>query len=404
MLLAFSYQPLSKDEAQDTKLDQLPIPVIANTVHPIPNVSEVSIFSEDFTGTTFPPTGWTQIQTNTGNNGLYNCYWSRFTTPDYVVRSNPASAGLWWSYNNQDEWLITPEISLTGSTTNQYYLRYWYYGFCGSSDSDHYYTKIITATGDTNILYDLSEQDRGWNRYEEPVYIDLSSYAGQTVKIVWQVEDGPADHGISYIWFIDDIEIGHPELHDMGVASLLEIKSVPLVIGETDSFEIRVYNFGTGYQSDVQVMMTANDIAVDSTTVSLSAFSYEDVSLVWTPANSGDYTLKFFTQLALDEDALNDTVFKSITVCPEYHDVPYSKDFNEDWGTFGNNPPFCGWQVIDNGTENPKKWNRNDWFKGGTVNPSREVAAVRYAPREHQDEWLISPRINCSEADSLRSS
>jgi len=93
-------------------------------------------------------------------------------------------------------------------------------------------------------------------------------------------------------------------------------------------------------------------------------------------------------------------VFKSITVCPEYHDVPYSKDFNEDWGTFGNNPPFCGWQIIDNGTENPKKWNRNDWFKGATVNPSREVAAVRYAPREHQDEWLISPRINCSEADS----
>ena len=400
MLLAFSYQPLSKSEAQDTKLDQQPIPVFAKTDHPTPISAKITMFSEDFTNDTFPRTGWTRIQTNTGNNGVYNCYWSRFTSPEYVVRTYPASAGLWWSYNKQDEWLITPEISLTGSTTDNYYLRYWYYGFCGSSDSDHYYTKIITSTGDTNILYDLSTQDRGWNRYEEPVYLDLSFYAGQTVKIAWQVEDGPVDHGISYIWFIDDIKIGRPELNDMGVLSLREIKTVPLVIGETDTFKIRVCNFGTAPQIDVQVMMTANDVAIDSAFVSINSFNYEDIELVWTPENAGDYTLKFFTQLSGDDDATNDTVFKSIAVCPEYHDVPYSKNFNEDWGTFGNNPPFCGWQIIDNGNEIVKRWNRNDWFKGAIAIPAREVAAVRYAPREHQDEWLISPRINCSEADS----
>jgi len=396
---ALQYQPLSKSEAQDIKLDQQPIPVFSTPIHPTPISVKSTLFSEDFTNTTFPPTGWTIIQTNTGNNGAYNCFWSRFTSPEYVVRTNPASAGLWWSYNKQDEWLITPDIVLIGSATDNYYLRYWYYGFCGSSDSDHYYTKVITAT-DTTVLYDLSEQSRGWNRYEEPIVIDLSAYAGQTIKIAWHVEDGPADHGVSYVWFIDDIEVGRPETNDMGVSSLIEIKTVPLVIGEIDTFKIRVSNFGTDPQTGVQVMMTANDVAVDSASVSINAFNYEDIALVWTPDNSGDYVLKFFTQLSADEDATNDTVFKAITVCPEYHDVPYFKNFNEDWGPFGNNPPFCGWQIIDNGDELVKKWNRNDWFKGSTVNPSREVAAVRYSPREHQDEWLISPRINCSEADT----
>ncbi|MEO0084502.1 MAG: choice-of-anchor J domain-containing protein [candidate division WOR-3 bacterium] len=398
---AYNYQPLSKDEAEETKFDQQPLPVFPTTPHPKSNSVRSILFAEDFTSTTFPPSGWTRIQTNTGNNGVYNCFWDRFTTPEYVVRTLPASAGLWWSYNEQNEWLITPEITLTGSATNQYYLRYWYYGFCGSSDSDHYYTKIITASGDTNLLYDLSAQERGWNRYEEPVYIDLSAYAEQTIKIAWQVEDGPANHGISYVWFIDDIEVGKPEINDMGVASLLEIKSLPLVVGETDTFKIRVYNFGSTCQESVQVIMSANNDPIDSVMIdSIDAFDFIDLEFKWTLTNAGNYLIKFFTQLVGDEDATNDTVYKSVIVCPEYHDVPYAKDFNEDWGTFGNNPPFCGWQIIDNGDEPIKRWNRNDWFKGVIAIPYREVAAVRYAPREHQDEWLISPRINCSEADS----
>ncbi|MCX8015303.1 MAG: choice-of-anchor J domain-containing protein, partial [candidate division WOR-3 bacterium] len=349
---ALYYQPLSKSEANEMKLDQQPFPVFVRAEPLKLNSNRAVIFTEDFTDATFPPTGWTRIQTNTGNNGVYNCFWDRFTTPGYVVRTSPAAAGLWWSYNEQNEWLISPEISLTGSATNQYYLRYWYYGFCGSSDSDHYYTKIITASGDTNLLYDLSVQERGWNRYEEPVYIDLSDYANQTIKIAWQVEDGPANHGIGYVWFIDDIEIGKPEINDVGVASLLEIKSLPLVVGETDTFKIRVYNFGATRQEDVPIIMTANDVAIDSVMIdSIDAFDYQDVSLIWNLTNAGNYIVKFFTRLAGDEDATNDTVYKSIIVCPEYHDVPYFKDFNEDWGTFGNNPPFCGWQIIDNGDE-----------------------------------------------------
>jgi hypothetical protein len=394
---ALAYQPLSKTEAMDTKLSNQPIPVIPKTQHPDIISTKTTLLSENFSNVTFPPTGWNVIQTNTGTQGSYPCYWSRFTEPGYAVRTEPASAGLWWSYAKQEEWLITPEVILTGSATNNYYLRYWYYGYCGSPDSDHYYTKITTDGGSTwTTLYDLSEHADGWNRYNEPVLIDLSAYAGQTIKIAWYAEDGPADHGITYVWFIDDVEIGYPFIDDVGVSNLLAINSIPLVVGDPDTFYIRLGNFGTNAQIDVPVMMTANGDEVDSLVATIPALGYFDTMLVWTPVSNGDYTLKFFTQLSTDQDMFNDTVQKCITVCPEFHSIPYFKDFDEDWGPFGNNPPFCGWEIIDNGDESIPRWNRNDWFHGNINIPARSVATVRYSPKEHQDEWLISPRLDCS--------
>ncbi len=392
------YQPLSKNESPNARYEQQPNITYTAKNNPAPASNRDNIiFSESFTETTFPPTDWSVVQNNTGTQGGYNCYWSRFTEPGYLVHSNPAAAGLWWSYGHQDEWLITSEINLTGSLTNNYYLRYWTYGFFGSNDSDHYYTKISTDGGVTwTTLFDLSEQPVGWNRYEEPVVIDLSAYADSSVKIAWQMQDGPAGRGASYVWFVDDVAVSYPYATDMGVANLLDRKPIPMVVGETDTFFVRVCNFGTDAQNDVSVKMAANDVLVNSTTVSITGLEFTDISFTWTPAVSGDYTVKFFTELTDDEDMTNDTLVKSITICPEFHPIPYSKDFNEDWGPFGNNPPFCGWRIIDNGDEAVKKWNRNDWFKGYMTNPSREVAVVRYAPREHQDEWLISPRLNCS--------
>ncbi|MEO0091173.1 MAG: choice-of-anchor J domain-containing protein [candidate division WOR-3 bacterium] len=378
--------------AGDNQISEVLIPRKPLSAKPF---TRTVLFFEDFSSTTFPPTDWDTIQTNNGING-YPGYWHRTEVAQYV-RTEPASAGIWWSYGHQDEWLITPEITLTGSPTNNYYLRWWFYGFCGSPDSDHYYTKISTDGGNSwTVLYDLSEQTGGWNRYDEPVEIDLSAYADSTILIAWHADDPPAGNGMTYCWFIDDIEIGYPYANDMAVTNLLEIQTIPVVVNDLDTFKIRVRNSGTNAQANVQVMMTADGIPVDSVLVSVPAMSCLDTILCWMPTSSGEVTLKFFTQLSTDENPANDTLTRQITVCPEYHTAPYYKDFNEDWGPFGNNPPFCGWQIIDNGNENPKRWNRNDWFHVYLAYPSRSCAGVRYSPRELQDEWLISPRIDCS--------
>ncbi|MDW7988283.1 MAG: choice-of-anchor J domain-containing protein [candidate division WOR-3 bacterium] len=356
------------------------------------------IFAENFTGSEFPPQGWQVISTNNGYTGTNPCFWSRFTSPSYLIHSLPAACGLWWSYQTQNEWLISSEITLSGGADNRYYLRFWTYGYLGSADSDHYYVKISTDGGASwNILYDLSAQLRGWNRYEEPIYIDLSAYANQTIKLAWHADDGPINQGLSYVWFIDDIEVGTPFEHDVGVLSLLNIKYLPLLQSQPDTFCIRVFNFGLSDEPNVIVKMTANDNLISELTLALGALSYKDTFFVWIPADSGNFTVKFFTELLEDQDNGNDTIRILVDAGPQYYSVPYSKDFNEDWGPLGNNPPHGGWEIIDRGSENPKRWNRNDWFKGYLASVNREVAMVRYQPIEYQDEWLISPRIDCSQ-------
>jgi uncharacterized membrane protein len=396
-LFALPYQSPSKYDV-DNRFNHDPFPHVFNK-HFLQSSSAKNsvIFAEDFSGLTFPPTNWSRTVTNAGTTGVYPCFWDLFDTLDYFY-SAPAAAGLWWSYAHQDEWLITPEITLTGSSTNRYYLKYWYYGHHGPNDSAHYYTKISTDNGSTwTDLFDLTNQMIvGWNRYVEPLELDLSAYANQTVKIAWHATDGSADAGIPFAWMIDDIEVSFPFDNDMGVALLNAIQTVPVVVNDPDTFFLTVRNYGTSPQTNVPVVMTVDDIVIDQVNISVDTLGAVDTFLVWTPSIAGDYTMKFFTQLATDQDLTNDTLFKEITVCPEFHTIPYVKDFNEDWGTFGDNPPFCGWSIIDLGSENPKEWNQNDWFHAHAGTPSRSVAAVKYNPAEHQNEWLISPRLDCS--------
>jgi hypothetical protein len=389
-----NYCPLAKQEFAPSRLKDEEVLIFnAEKTSKYTSLPTV-IFAENFTTSDFPPAGWELRQVNNDSIGNNPCFWSRFTS---YFRSNPAACGLWWSYNPQDEWLISPPVSLTGSPTGYYYLRFWTYGYLGSPDSDHYYVKVSTDDGNNwEVVYDLSSESRGWNRYEEPIYIDLSTYAGQTIRIAWHADDGPANQGLNYVWFIDDIELGAPFEHDVGVAQLLEIKYRPLRVNEQDTFYLRISNFGGNDEFGISLKMMANDGLISELIVAINALSHLDTFFVWTPLDPGEYILKFFTELLGDQDNANDTLYLSAAVANEYYSIPYNKDFNEDWGPFGNNPPTDGWEIRDYGDETPKRWNRNDWFRGYLATLGRIGAVVRFQPVERQNEWLISPRFDCS--------
>lgn len=159
------------------------------------------LLSEGFEGA-WPPPGWTMIQNSTDNTHPIPCWWSQTS---YSVHSGAYAAGLWWSYYYQDEWLITPEITLAGACT----LSFWTYGWEGSTYGDHYYVKVSTDGGTSwTAVFDLSTLPGGtWNQWAYPYYIDLSAYSGQDVKIAWHAEDPPSNDGIWYLWIIDDITL-----------------------------------------------------------------------------------------------------------------------------------------------------------------------------------------------------
>ncbi len=177
-----------------------------------PDANAIEV-TESFESTTFPPADWTQTITNTGpanTSGVYPT-WCRFGA--ITISGQPATptdgsyqAGLWWDYNHQDEWLITPDFNCPPGA----YLRFDSYVFLGSTNADHYYIKVTTDNGNNwTVLWDASAQTGGWNYYASPITVPLDSYGGMQIKLAFNAVDGPNNDGLWYVWFIDDIYIGN---------------------------------------------------------------------------------------------------------------------------------------------------------------------------------------------------
>jgi len=200
------------------------------------------LLSEDFEGNWLPD-GWTQIQTNTDTTNLIPGYWSQ---TDYSVHTGTYAAGLWWSYEHQDEWLISPEIDLTGIYDAQ--VTFWTHGWEGSINADHYYVKVSTDGGSNwDELFDLSTlTGNDWNEWEYPYDIDLSNYGDETINIAWHAVDGPTNDGLWYIWVIDDVEVsgsaGPPAIPDLDCDGSLSWTEV--TPGETVTGTFTVENIG----------------------------------------------------------------------------------------------------------------------------------------------------------------
>ena len=154
---------------------------------------------------------WTQTITNAGppNASGVAPSWSRFgsvTVASELV--NPSEGnfqnGLWWAYEHQDEWLITPNFYVPVGTM----MTFDTYAYMGSNAGDHYYVKISTDNGNNwTVLWDASAQTGGWNYYASPITIDLAPYVSQTVKIAFHAVDPPSNDGLWYVWFVDNINI-----------------------------------------------------------------------------------------------------------------------------------------------------------------------------------------------------
>ena len=161
---------------------------------------------EDFESGTTLPDGWDFIQTNTNASGTVPAFW---TVNDYVSADfspmDTYHAGLWWDYGHQDEWLITPEFDCGGSTS----MEFWTAVYEGSVNADHYYIKVSTDGGSTwTEVWDASTlTGNAWNYYQYSYVIDLSAFAGETIKLAFNAVDGPTNDGLWYIWFIDNITI-----------------------------------------------------------------------------------------------------------------------------------------------------------------------------------------------------
>jgi hypothetical protein len=157
------------------------------------------------------PPGWETHILNAGGSPPLQYHWCRIGPHSYPSGDVIPTHGEWqtmvqWDYGDQDEWLITPEITL-GSNSE---LTFEFYGHYGSTNPDHYYVKVSPTGGYdktdfTDEIWDATTATPvGDNHYDFPVVLDLSVYDGTTIRVAWQ---DWAIGGLWYSHFIDAVEV-----------------------------------------------------------------------------------------------------------------------------------------------------------------------------------------------------
>lgn len=170
--------------------------------HPVSHPrTRSAVLYEDFTSTTFPPSGWTKID---GTESTGAQHWNRATNltlgTSEVSIEGPVAFINWTDGNgarNQDEWLITPQITVPANSFLKFeiytLMRYMVAG-AGSEDGDgnngDFNVKVSTDNGstwtsiwnedDAYTAEGLANQD--WNR----ISVSLAAYSGQSVKFAFQ--------------------------------------------------------------------------------------------------------------------------------------------------------------------------------------------------------------------------
>ncbi len=163
------------------------------------SAGSVVVLSEDFEGGVIP-SGWTVTS--------YDAETWEVNTD--FVGSGSYSARVWWSYYEQDEWLISPTLDLSsGSGSLDIYTQFMGSNYADFDWIEHDTVEISTDGGTswtevTDFPYDYP--DNGWGAWGA-FTVDLSSYVDpgdNNVKIAFH---RVTPDGGSAAWGIDDLEV-----------------------------------------------------------------------------------------------------------------------------------------------------------------------------------------------------
>lgn len=152
--------------------------------------NQVPVLSEGFDGGSIPA-GWTVIDADNDNDTWTHS--SAFPSSFFAVPTHNGSSGSVYSgsinvqtYNplTPDNWLVTPEVTLTGNST----LTYWMSISDGYYPGDYYGVFITTVSNPTPsdftqlFVETMTSADDVWGMRT----VNLDSYAGQTVRIAFR--------------------------------------------------------------------------------------------------------------------------------------------------------------------------------------------------------------------------
>ncbi len=267
--------------------------------------------NESFDGTTFPPSGWQNIQV--GGSGL----WKRVTTGVDPVCGPHSGAGM-AEYNSYDylagvnALLVSPPLTFNGSSVHVF--SFWKYSDSGwpiyNDSIGVYYNSAASLSGATwlGTIPRYNPVD-GWYKYS---YLLPAGLTG----INYLILRGYSKYGNNM--FVDDVSLSVPPADDLSTMSVNNEKyltnTAPVIPSATikntgltteTGFQVvcKIYNYdNTEIYSDNQ---TVTSMALwDTAVVNFTSFTL--------PASEAIYKMKIYTSLASDMDHSNDTLTKMV--------------------------------------------------------------------------------------------
>ena len=298
-------------------------------------------WEEDFEGNT---DCWHYVFGNaTDSVWIYNNAQYAHSGSNFVVFMNDTNNTV------ADGWAISPKLTIPSSLSNvtlSYYI-------VRSEATDHLQvlvsTTATTDTADFTLLYD--DATATVSGYERRV-IDMSSYAGETVRIAFH----NMSVGGQYLMQLDDIRLGGMELPELEVEG-----PVTVIAGNAATYVAH---------SDVSTLSWEVNGTLQSSTTD---------TLVYTFPAAGSYTVKVGATNAAG--TTYDSLMVTAVECNAITSFPYSENFEAE------NP--C-WQFvsIDPANDGHIGLNDEEAFQG-----NYSYALSSYSRADDYNQYLISPEL-----------
>ncbi|MFH1010445.1 MAG: hypothetical protein V1784_04320 [bacterium] len=288
-------------------------------------------------------------------------------TADEFTQGEGPPFGDTWAYDNTTFnspdtcWTATVDTNLWNGVvsypvalpTGYTRLSIRYYVWChmldedGDNDNsldDYYHIDVSSDNGASwqNIVYDYGYDNgeappggnslTGWVKrtkglksggVQQP-FIDLGSYAGQTIRIRFRVTtDWNDDGGVGTGLHIDDVEVVATRAYDHDLACTKINVPFPTTQGLSKTFYYTILNEGLSQEGNVirsqywifrpngTTQQTASPV-LTGTLLDLGEDTFFTAS--WTPDVTGSYLLRARSNLLTDEDRSNDTAWTPTNV------------------------------------------------------------------------------------------
>jgi len=152
------------------------------------------------------PAGWTVI------SGADSDDWFIYNNTDYAHTGDwVAAVAAYSSANAGNDWLVTPQVAVSGGDVFEFYARSWY----GTESFEVWLSSTGNSSGDFDVELGGSVVGDSYVKYS----YDLTPYAGQNcyLAIVWFYGD--------YALVVDDVRVGQ-EASPVDDASWSAIKAM----------------------------------------------------------------------------------------------------------------------------------------------------------------------------------